>query len=79
MGLALLIIQRQQLVGKQKNSSSVQPLIQKLGNSSQTSLNDLKKIFYTQSRRRLHSDFDQGFFRIWYEYIKFLMDRVSHN
>lgn len=53
---------------------SLPPFLQTIPNLSQKELKLLQSKFYQQSRSPLNTVRDQGFFRVWYDYVKYLED-----
>jgi hypothetical protein len=56
---------------------SLPPFLQAIPNLSQKELKRLQSKFYQQSRSPLNTVCDQGFFRVWYDYVKYLEDTAS--
>ena len=57
---------------------SLPPLLQTVSDLSQKELKLLQSKFFQQSRSSLNTLHDQGFFRVWYDYVKYLEEIVSN-
>jgi hypothetical protein len=56
---------------------SLPPLLHTIPDLSQKELKLLQRKFFQQSRSPLNTLHDQGFFRVWYDYVKYLEDTTS--
>ena len=67
------------LMGLREKYSSPELFIQNIRSRSKKRLKEFQKNFYNQSRGTLYTDYDRGFFKAWYEYIKFLRATKPHH